>query len=80
MDVPGLQPHNLQLKVVSVVMTVQNLNQPELCNGTHLVIKKHLMINVVHATILRGKFKDEEVIIPKISMLPTDMRFQFKRI
>ena len=61
LDVPGLPPHNLQLKVGSVVMMLRNLNPPKLCNGMHLVIKK-LMINVIHATILKGKFKDEEVL------------------
>ena len=39
------------------------------------------MINVIHATILKGKFKDEEVLIPRIPMIPTDMSFdEFKRI
>lgn len=79
LDVPGLPPHNLQLKVGSVVIMLRNLNQPKLCNGTRLVIRK-LMINVIHATILKGKFKDEEVLIPRIPMIPTDMPFEFKRI
>jgi PIF1 helicase. len=42
--------------------------------------KKKLMINVIHATILKRKFKDEEVLIPRIPMIPTDMPFKFKRI
>ena len=37
------------------------------------------MINVIHATILKGKFKDE-VLIPRIPMIPSDMPFEFKRI
>ena len=40
---------------------------------------KKLIINVIHATILKGKFKDE-VLIPRIRMIPTDMPFEFKRI
>jgi hypothetical protein len=43
------------------------------------VVKK-LMGNVIHATILKGKFKGEEVLIPRIPMIPTDMPFEFKRI
>ena len=39
LDVPGLPPHNLKLKVGSVAMMLQNLNQRKLCNGMHLVIK-----------------------------------------
>jgi len=38
------------------------------------------MINVIHTTILKAKFKDEEVLIPRIPMIPIDMPFKFKRI
>ena len=37
------------------------------------------MINVIHTITLKGKFKDE-VLIPRIPMIPTDMPFEFKRI
>ncbi|XP_050340316.1 uncharacterized protein LOC126766608, partial [Bactrocera neohumeralis] len=56
LDVPGLPPHNLQLKVGSVVIMLRNLNQPKLCNGTRLAVTK-LMANVIHARLLKGKFK-----------------------
>ncbi|XP_068625392.1 ATP-dependent DNA helicase pif1-like [Battus philenor] len=39
LDVPGLPPHNLRLKVGSVVIMLRNINQPKLCNGTRLVEK-----------------------------------------
>ncbi|XP_054091748.1 uncharacterized protein LOC128923513 [Zeugodacus cucurbitae] len=39
LDVPGLPPHNLRLKVGSVVIMLRNINQPKLCNGTRLVIQ-----------------------------------------
>ncbi|XP_037931426.1 ATP-dependent DNA helicase PIF1-like [Teleopsis dalmanni] len=79
LDVPGLPPHNLQLKIGSVVIMLRNLNQPKLCNGTRLVITK-LMANVIHAMILKGKFKSDEVLIPRIPMISIDMLFEFKRI
>ena len=41
---------------------------------------KKLMIKVIHATMRKGKFKDEEVLIARIRMIPTDMPFEFKRI
>jgi PIF1 helicase. len=56
LDVPGLPRHNLQLKVGSVAIMLQNLNQQKLCNGTHFVIKK-LTINVIYATMIIGKYQ-----------------------
>ena len=38
------------------------------------------MIDVIHATIVKGKLKYEQVLIPRIPMIPTDMPFEFKRI
>ncbi|XP_069962572.1 uncharacterized protein [Bactrocera oleae] len=32
LDVPGLPPHNLQLRVGWIVIMIRNLNQPKLCN------------------------------------------------
>jgi hypothetical protein len=55
LDLPGLPPHNLQLKVGSPVIFLRNLNPPRLCSGTRLVIKK-LMKNVIEAIILKGKY------------------------
>ena len=34
---------------------------------------------MIHVTILKGKIKDE-VLIPRIPMIPTDMPSEFKRI
>jgi hypothetical protein len=55
LDLLGMLPHNLQLKVGSPVILLCYLNLPRLCNGTRLVIKK-LMKNVIEAIILNGKF------------------------
>ena len=38
------------------------------------------MNNIIEATILNGKFKGENVLLPRIPMFPTDMPFQFKRL
>ncbi|GFX91505.1 ATP-dependent DNA helicase [Trichonephila clavipes] len=51
-------------------MMLQNINQPELCNGTRLAVQK-LMSNITEATILTGPFNDEDALIPRIPMIPT---------
>lgn len=79
LELPGLPPHNLQLKEGSVVIMLRNINQPRLCNGTRLAVKK-LMNKVIEATIIKGKYKGEDVLIPRILMVPTDLPFDFKRL
>jgi ATP-dependent DNA helicase PIF1 len=39
-----------------------------------------MMNNIIEATILNGKFKGEDVLFPRIPMIPTDMSFEFKRL
>jgi hypothetical protein len=60
LDLSGMPPHNLQLKVGSPVILFHNLNPLRLCNGMRLVIKK-LMKNVIEAVILNGKFRGENI-------------------
>ena len=60
---------------------LRDINQPRLCNGTLLTVKK--LINIVTAaTIIKGKYKkeDEDVLIPRKPMIPTDLTFDFKRL
>ncbi|XP_043259365.1 uncharacterized protein LOC122403185 [Colletes gigas] len=79
LDLPGVPQHILHLKVGSVVIMLRNLQPPKLCNGTRLIVKQ-IMNNIIYATILKGKFKGEQVLIPRIPLIPTDMPFEFKRI
>jgi ATP-dependent DNA helicase PIF1 len=39
-----------------------------------------MMNNIIEATILNGKFKEEDLLLPRIPMIPTDMSFEFKRL
>lgn len=38
------------------------------------------MINVIEATILEGRFKGEDVLIPRIPIIPTEPPFDIKRL
>jgi ATP-dependent DNA helicase PIF1 len=60
-------------------MLLRNLDAPRLCNGTRLCVKR-LMPHVIEATILTGCEKGEDVFIPQIPIIPSDVPFEFKRL
>jgi len=74
-----MPPHVLTLKISVPIILFRNINPPRFCNGTRLSVKK-MMNNVIEAIILNGKFKGEDVLLPRIPMIPTDMPFEFKRL
>jgi ATP-dependent DNA helicase PIF1 len=39
-----------------------------------------MLNNIIETTILNGKFKGEDVLLPRIQMIPTDMSFGLKRL
>jgi ATP-dependent DNA helicase PIF1 len=56
---------------------LRNISEPRLCNDRLAVTK---LMNVTEIKILKGKYKGEEVLIPRINLIPNDMPFYFKRL
>jgi hypothetical protein len=42
-----------------------------MCNGTRVI--KKFMKNLIESTIIIWKFKGEDVLIPRIPLMPTDL-------
>ncbi|XP_037871618.1 uncharacterized protein LOC119629558 [Bombyx mori] len=79
LELSGVPSHKLRLKVGVPVLLMRNLDAPRLCNGTRLQ-GTHLGRNIVKAIIMTGMAKGENVLIPRIPIIPTDLPFQFKRL
>jgi ATP-dependent DNA helicase PIF1 len=79
LNLAGLPPHRLLLKVGCPILLLRNIDPPKICNGTRLCVKK-MLGNVIEAIILTGKGEDKTVFIPRIPLNPTDLPFNFKRL
>ncbi|XP_019195804.1 PREDICTED: uncharacterized protein LOC109189646 [Ipomoea nil] len=76
--VSGLPNHTPTLKIGSPVMLMRNIDHSlGLCNGTRLIITK-LVDHVIEGEILTGPNKGTKVLIPRMSMSPSDPRLPFK--
>ncbi|XP_055522853.1 ATP-dependent DNA helicase PIF7-like [Wyeomyia smithii] len=79
LEFSGLSSHVLKLKVGVPITLLCNINPPRRCNGTRLAVKR-MMDNIIEATVLNGRYKEEHVLLPRIPMIPTDLPFDFKRL
>ncbi|UYV62945.1 hypothetical protein LAZ67_2002573 [Cordylochernes scorpioides] len=79
LELSGTPSHKIVLKVGVPVILIRNLDPPRLCNGTRLCITQ-MGTNVLQARILTGSFRGEEVLIPRIPIIPNDLPFKFRRL
>ncbi|XP_076059355.1 ATP-dependent DNA helicase Pif1-like [Oratosquilla oratoria] len=78
MSSPSLPPHELKLKIGSVIMVIRNICPPKLCNGTRVMVT-NLQKNIIVGKILGGAYKGEQVLLPRVPLESTDTPVNFKR-
>ncbi|XP_055306515.1 ATP-dependent DNA helicase pif1-like [Sitodiplosis mosellana] len=81
LNVSGLPPHKLKLKIDCVVLLIRNLNTKEaLVNGTRMRVKQ-LHNNAIDCEVLTGTSKGKRILIPRINLTysGTLLPFDFQR-
>ena len=80
-DLPGIPPHNLELKVGAVIILLRNLNPSEgHVNGTRYVVQ-NLLPHVIDAMAISGSKIGAKIFIPRIWLATKDptLPFEMKR-
>jgi hypothetical protein len=78
LNISGLPPHDLQLKIGVVVMLLRNLNPSKgLMNGTRMKVLQ-LMDRVIKVKILTGSNAGSVHFIPRIKLFPSDSTLPFE--
>ena len=75
---PGnLPPHELKLKLKTIVMLVRNINTSiGLCNGTRMSIER-LGETTISCKVLTGPMKGRSISLPQMNLIPSDTRLPF---
>ncbi|XP_042005913.1 uncharacterized protein LOC121754654 [Salvia splendens] len=74
----GAPNHELLLKVGTPIMLLRNIDHANgLCNGTRLIITR-LGDHVLEAKVLSADNQGHKVLIPRMSLTPSDPRLPFK--
>ncbi|CAF3306522.1 unnamed protein product [Rotaria socialis] len=74
----GMPPHKLKLKPGAIVMLLHNLDVKQgLCKGIRLIVRR-LQNHTIDCEVATGSNKGSRVIIPRITMTPSDIFLPFK--
>jgi ATP-dependent DNA helicase PIF1 len=76
-NISGMPPHKLRLKIGQPIIMLRNLNSTEgLCNGTRLIVT-NLHSRLIEAKISFGSFAEKLVFIPRLPLMPSDTNLPF---
>jgi len=81
LNLSGIPPHELKLKLNCPIMLMRNLNAlGGLCNGTRMICRG-FRSHVIEAEIISGSHIGQRVFLPRISLTTTDtdLPFQLRR-
>lgn len=68
-----------RLRINTHIMLLKNLKLPKLCNGARLQ-GKALHRNIVGAFLLIGSVQGETLLVPRITLTPNYLNFEFKKL
>ena len=81
LDLTGLPPHELTLKVGAIVMLLRNMNVAHgLLNGTRLIVRS-MYTNALELEVITGVETGRRILLPRVDLSPADstLPFSFKR-
>ncbi|CAF0750048.1 unnamed protein product [Didymodactylos carnosus] len=74
----GMSPHKLKLKIGVIVMLLRNLYVHQgLRNGIRLIVRR-LLNHTIDCEVATGSNKENRVLIPRITLTPSDPFLPFK--
>lgn len=78
LNISGLPPHQLNLKIGAVVMLLRNMNPSKgLMNGTRMKVLR-MMDRVIMVELLTGTNVGSTHFIPRIKLIPSDATLPFE--